>query len=224
MSKKENTAETNLENVEHALGRSERFIEDNQKNITIFVLALIIAVGGYWAYKKLYMEPRNAEAQQSVFHAQNYFNNDQFQIALDGDGMAPGFLEVIDNYGNTQAGRLSKYYAGISYLHLGEFEMAIDYLKGFKTKNIELKAIANGAMGDANIELGNQEEALKLYSKAIDSKNELTSPFYLLKKGILLEEMGNKADALKAYQTIKDEYKDSAEARQIDKYITRASL
>lgn len=224
MSKKESTAENNLENVEHALGRSERFIEDNQKNITIFVLALIIVVGGYWAYKKLYMEPRNAEAQQSVFHAQNYFNNDQFQIALDGDGMAPGFLEVIDNYGNTQAGKLSKYYAGISYLHLGEFEKALDYLKGFNSKNTELKAIANGAMGDAHIELGNQEEALKFYSKAVDSKNDLAAPFYLLKKGILLEEMGNKAEALKAYQTIKDEYGNSAEARQIDKYITRASL
>ncbi len=224
MSKKENTAENNLENVEHALGRSERFIEDNQKNITIFVLALIIVVGGYWAYKKLYMEPRNAEAQQSVFQAQNYFNNDQFQIALDGDGMAPGFLEVIDNYGNTQAGKLSKYYAGISYLHLGEFEMALDYLEGFSTNNEELKAIANGAMGDAHLELGNQEEALQFYSKAINAKNELASPFYLLKKGILLEEMGNKADALNAYQTIKDEYENSAEARQIDKYITRVSL
>jgi tetratricopeptide (TPR) repeat protein len=224
MSKKESTAENNLENVEHALGRSERFIEDNQKNITIFVLALIIVVGGYWAYKKLYMEPRNAEAQQSVFHAQNYFNNDEFQIALDGDGMAPGFLEVIDNYGNTQAGKLSKYYAGISYLHLGEFEMALDYLNGFKTKNEELKAIANGAMGDAHLELDNQEEALRFYNKAIDSKNELAAPFYLLKKGILLEEMGNKEDALNAYQTIKDDYENSAEARQIDKYITRVSL
>jgi tetratricopeptide (TPR) repeat protein len=224
MSKKESTAENNLENVEHALGRSERFIEDNQKNITIFVLALIIVVGGYWAYKKLYMEPRNAEAQQSVFHAQNYFNNDEFQIALDGDGMAPGFLEVIDNYGNTQAGKLSKYYAGISYLHLGEFEMALDYLNGFKTKNEELKAIANGAMGDAHLELDNQEEALRFYNKAIDSKNELAAPFYLLKKGILLEEMGNKVDALNAYQTIKDAYENSAEARQIDKYITRVSL
>ncbi len=224
MSKKENTAENNLENVEHALSRSERFIEDNQKNITIFVLALIIVVGGYWAYKKLYMEPRNAEAQQSVFHAQNYFNNDQFQIALDGDGMAPGFIEIIDNYANTQTGKLSKYYAGISYLHLGEFEMALDYLKGFNTKNEELKAIANGAMGDANLELGNKEEALQFYSKAIDSKNELATPFYLLKKGILLEEMNNKAEALKAYQMIKDEYKNSVEARQIDKYITRASF
>ena len=224
MSKKENTAETNLENVEHALGRSERFIEDNQKNITIFVLALIIVVGGYWAYKKLYMEPRNAEAQLSVFHAQNYFNNDQYQIALDGDGMAPGFLEVIDNYENTKAGMLSKYYAGISYLHLGEFELSIDYLKGFKTKNEELKAIANGAMGDAHLELGNMQEALKFYTKAIDAGNELATPFYLLKKGIILEEMDNKVEALKAYQTIKDKYENSAEARQIDKYITRVSL
>lgn len=104
MSKKENTAENNLENVEHALGRTERFIEENQKNITIIVLAIIIVVGGYWAYKKLYMEPRNAEAQQSIFHAQNYFSNDEFQTALDGDGMSPGFLELIDDYGNTRLG------------------------------------------------------------------------------------------------------------------------
>jgi tetratricopeptide (TPR) repeat protein len=224
MSKKESTAENNLENVEHALGRTERFIEENQKNITIIVLAIIIVVGGYWAYKKLYMEPRNAEAQQSIFHAQNYFSNDEFQTALDGDGMSPGFLEIIDDYGNTQAGKLSKYYAGISYLHLGEFELAIDYLKDFKTDNEELGAIANGAIGDANVELGNQEEALKWYTRAIKSENEIAAPFYSLKKGILLEEMGNKSEALEAYQLIKDQYEDSSEARQIDKYITRVSL
>jgi tetratricopeptide (TPR) repeat protein len=224
MSKKENTAENNLENVEHALGRTERFIEENQKNITIFILAIIIVVGGYWAYKKLYMEPRNAEAQQSIFHAQNYFSNDEFETALDGDGMSPGFLEIIDDYGNTQAGRLSKYYAGISYLHLGEFELAIDYLKGFKTNNEELETIANGAIGDAYIELEDQEEALKWYTKATKSENEITAPFYLLKKGILLEEMGNDPEALEAYQLIKDQYEESAEARQIDKYITRISL
>jgi len=224
MSKKETAAETNLESVEHALSSTEKFIEDNQKNITIIVLALIILVGGYWAYKKLYMEPRNEEAQQSIFQAENYFNNEQFQTALDGDGMAPGFLEIIDSYSNTQTGNLSKYYAGISYLHLGEFETAIDYLKDFNTKNIELKAIATGAIGDAYLELDNKEEALRYYNKAISIENELTTPFYLLKKGIVLEEMGNKEDALKAYQIIKDDFETSTEARQIDKYITRVSL
>ncbi|HBX87685.1 MAG TPA: hypothetical protein DEG09_03610, partial [Marinilabiliaceae bacterium] len=90
MSKKTTTsAEQNLQSVETALGKTEMFIEENQKNITIFILALIILVGGYWAYKKLYMEPRNEEAQKAAFIAQNYFSDNEFQLAVDGDGMAP---------------------------------------------------------------------------------------------------------------------------------------
>jgi tetratricopeptide (TPR) repeat protein len=224
MAKKQTTAENNLENVEHALGRSEQFIEENQKSITIFILALIILVGGYWAYKKLYLEPLEAEAQAQVFHAQSYFNNDEFQIAIDGDGMNPGFLEIIDNYGSTSAGRVSRYYAGISYLHLAEFEEAINYLKKFKTKNAELKAISTGAIGDAYLELGESAEALKWYTNASKVKNEMTTPFYLMKKGIVLEQMGDNSKALEAYKAIKEEYPNSSEARQIDKYITRVSL
>jgi|LSQX01.3.fsa_nt_gb tetratricopeptide (TPR) repeat protein len=225
MSKKTTTsAEQNLQSVETALGKTEMFIEENQKNITIFILALIILVGGYWAYKKLYMEPRNEEAQKAAFIAQNYFSDNEFQLAVDGDGMAPGFLEIIDSYRNTKTGKLSKYYVGVSYLHLGQYEDAITFLSGFKTKNPELKAIATGAIGDAHLELGNQDKALKQYDLAIAVNNDITTPFYLLKKGLVLESMGNNGEALKAYLIIKEEYGNSAEARQIDKYITRVSL
>lgn len=224
MSKKETTVENNLENVEHALGRTEKFIEDNQKTLTIILLALIVLVGGYWAYKKFYEEPRNTEAQKSIFQAQQYFGNEEFQLAIDGDGMEPGFLYVIDNYGGTQAGKLARYYTGISYLHLGEYESAIDYLKQFKTRNQELKALAEGAIGDAYLEMGNHSEAIKQYNKAIAVNNAVTAPFYLMKKGLVLEADGDKAGALESFKKIKDDFSESAEARQIDKYITRVSL
>lgn len=225
MSKKEKKAENSLENVEQALGRTELFIEKNQKTITIIVLALIVLVGGYWAYKKLYIEPLEVEAQRQVFYAQTSFSNDEYQVALEGDGNSPGFLEIIDTYGNTPIGNLSNYYAGICYLHLGEFENAINYLKKFKTSNIELKSIAAGAIGDAQLELGNKEEAVKAYNKAISSPtSEITTPFYLLKIGVVYEELGENEKALKSYQTIKEDYKNSSEARQIDKYITRVKL
>ncbi|WP_088654629.1 YfgM family protein [Geofilum rhodophaeum] len=224
MSKKETTVENNLENVEHALGRTEKFIEDNQKTLTIILLALIVLVGGYWAYKKFYEEPRNTEAQKSLFQAQQYFGNEEFQLALEGDGMESGFLDVIENSGGTQAGKLARYYAGISYLHLGDYESAIDYLKQFKTSNEELKSLAQGAIGDAYLELGNQAEALKQYNKAIAVNNAVTAPFYLMKKGLVLEAGGDKEGALESFQTIKDDFSESVEARQIDKYITRVSL
>lgn len=225
MSKKVTKADSNLENVEQALGRTELFIEKNQKTITIIVLALIVLVGGYWAYKKLYIEPLEVEAQRQVFYAQASFGNDEYQEALDGDGNSPGFLEIIDTYGNTPIGNLAHYYAGISYLHLGEFEDAIKYLKKFKTSDIELKSIAAGAIGDAQLELGNKEEAVKAYNKAISSPtSEITTPYYLLKMGIVYEELGENEKALEAYKSIKEDYKSSAEARQIDKYIVRVKL
>ena len=225
MSKKVTKAESNLENVEQALGRTELFIEKNQKTITIIILALIVLVGGYWAYKKLYIEPLEKEAQRQVFYAQSSFSNDAYQEALDGDGNSPGFLEIIDTYGNTAIGNLANYYAGVSYLHLGQFEEAIGYLKKFKTSNIELKSITAGALGDAQLELGNKEEAIKAYKRAISSPtSEITTPYYLMKIGLVYEELGENAKALESYKSIKEDYKESTEARQIDKYITRASL
>jgi tetratricopeptide (TPR) repeat protein len=224
MSKNQIKKDDTLENVEVALGKTEQFIENNQKLLTIIVLALVVVVGGYYAYQKLYLQPLDKEAQKEVFSAQLFFERDEYKMALEGDGLHPGFLDIIDQFGQTNVGKLSRYYAGVSYLHLGEFENAIEYLKKFKTDSPELAAVSAGAIGDCYLELGNKEESLDWYEKAVSYENLLTAPFYLLKQGMLLEQTGKNEEALKAYQTIKDKYKTSNEARQIDKYITRLAL
>lgn len=213
-----------FENVESALTKTEQFIEDNQKLISFAAIALIILVGGYWAFKKLYMEPLQKEAQENVFQAQQYFQTDSFNLALNGDGMNPGFLEIIDLYGSTDVGELSEYYAGACYLNLGDYENAVDYLEGFSTDEPILMATAQGATGDAYLELGNNDDAIKWYRKASKTDNELIAPVYLFKLGLLYEQSGNKEEALKAYNKIKDDYENSSEARQIDKYITRVKI
>jgi tetratricopeptide (TPR) repeat protein len=109
-------------------------------------------------------------------------------------------------------------------LQLGQFEDAIFHLKKFKTKEPRLNAISKGAIGDCYSELNNYDEALIWYAHAITVSDETTAPFYLFKQGILFEQTGQNEKALNAYQTIKDKYKTSTEARQIDKYITRVSL
>jgi tetratricopeptide (TPR) repeat protein len=216
--------EDSFENVESALTKTEQFIEDNQKLISFAAIALIVIVGGYWAFKKLYMEPLQKEAQETVFQAQQYFQTDSFNLALNGDGMNPGFLEIIDQYGATDVGELSEYYAGACYLNLGEYENAIDYLKGFSTDEPILMATTQGAIGDAYLELGNSDEAIKWYNKASKMENEIIAPAYLFKLGLLYEESGDKEKAIEVYTKIKNDYKNSAEARQIDKYITRAKI
>ncbi len=220
--KKNNDA--GFENVESALTRSEQFIEDNQKIISIVALAIIVVVGGFWGFKKLVFQPREKKAQSEMFFAQHYFEADSFKLALNGDGTNAGFLEIIDDFGSTKAGKLSHYYAGICYLNLGEHQNAIKHLEKFSTNEEILSAIAVGATGDAYLESGNKDKAISLYKKASNVKNDLTAPYYLMKLGMLYEETGKNSEAVKAYQTIKDEYQTSAEARQVDKYLTRALM
>ena len=222
--KKQKKQEGTLENVEMALSRTEQFIEENQKNLTIIVLAIVILIGGFWAYKRLYQLPLEQRAQRDVFQAQYYFEQDSFNLALHGDGINFGFLDMIDEYGSTKVGKLSHYYAGICYLRLGLFEDAIEQLQKFSVKDPRLDAVSKGAIGDCFSELDNFDEAISWYSKAILVNDETTTPFYLMKQGILLEKTGQLEKALINYQTIKDKYKTSTEARQIDKYITRVLI
>jgi tetratricopeptide (TPR) repeat protein len=223
MSKDKTTkASENLKEVEHALTTAELFFEKNAKLISMVFGAAVIVALVLLATHRFYTIPHESKAKEQIFTAEQYFEKDSFNLALNGDGNYPGVLDIIDNYGRTAAGNLAKYYAGISYLHLGKYKEAIDYLERFKTDDLLLKPIATGAIGDAYAELGNKENALKYYAEAAEMKaNSFTTPIYLLKQGRMLEMMGNKEKALSSYQMIKEKYADSNEGRLADKYIAR---
>jgi len=213
----------NLIEVESALTKTEQFLENNQKLIAIIIGAIVVVSVGYLGLNKFYLEPRSKDAQDQMFNAQNYFEKDSFNLALNGDGTNPGFLDIIDDFGSTDAGNLAKYYAGVSYLHMGQFDNAITYLKKFSTKDLLLGPISVGAQGDAQLELGKTDKALDLYTEAYKmNENELTAPIYMLKAGELLESSNKQDEALKLYETIKQKFPESNEGRSIDKYIARA--
>ena len=220
---KKNTQVDNLTEVESALTRTEQFLESNSKLIGIVIGAIVVVAVGYLGLNKFYLEPRSKEAQEQMFKAQNYFEKDSFNFALNGDGSNPGFLDIIDDFGSTDAGNLSNYYAGVSYLNMGQYDKAITYLKKFSTKDLLLGPISVGAQGDAQLELGKTDKALELYTEAYKmNDNELTSPIYMLKAGELLESSSKQDEALKIYETIKQKFPESTEGRSIDKYIARA--
>lgn len=201
------------------------FFEKNQNLIIGGVAALCIIVGGYLIYKFLVKEPAEKAAMSAMYKAESQFAQDSFAVALDnpGDGYK-GFLDIIEEYGSTKAGNLSKYYAGISYLNLGNFEATIEYLQDFSPSGKITPIMKFGALGDAQSELGNFDKALDNYKKAaFSTDNNFLGPYYLMKYGKLSEKQGNKAEALKAYSKIKSDYPLSTEAVSIDKFITRAS-
>ena len=222
--KQKDSAESGFESVENALSRTEKYIEENQKSLLIIVAAIIVIIGGYIGYRRFLVAPKEKEAQAQIFVAEQYFQRDSFNLALQGDGNNLGLLDIIDDYGITKTANLAQYYAGISYLRLGQYEDAIDHLKQFDSDDNMIAPIALGAIGDAYSELEDYDEAIDFYMKAAHfGKNEFITPIYLMKAGLLYEENEKYGKAVEVYKKIKTDYVNTSEGRQIDKYISRAS-
>lgn len=203
--------------------KAEHFVTENRKSLLIIggtILALILI---YISYQKFFLAPREKEAAAQMYVAERYFEKDSLDKALNGDGNFMGFASIVDEYGSTKSGNLAKYYLGLCYLKKGQFEQAIESLEEFSTNDELLAPLSTGAIGDAYSELNQLDKAASYYTKAASKKkNNFTSPIFLMKLGLTYEALNNYKKALETYTKIKEEYTNSTEARDIDKYIARA--
>ena len=213
-----------LKNVEETLTKTEQFLEENYKPL-LYILGIVVVIVGLFWLGRLYLNNRNNEAQSQMYQAQRYLEMDSVNLALNGDGNYLGFLDIASDYKYTKAGNLARYGAGICYLHLGNYEEAIEFLNKYSKQDKVIGSIAIGATGDAYVELGDIEKGISKYLEAAEfGDNSFNTPLYLMKAGELYEMNGNYAEALKIYENIKDKYPESTEGTTIDKYIARARL
>jgi len=221
--KKKKAEDKNIVAVEEALSKSEQFIENNQNTIVYTIAIIVILIAGYIGYTRFILVPREKEGFSEMFMAEKYFEKEDYELALEGDGEYPGFLDIIADYRLTKASNLARYYAGISLIMLGEYDEGISQLDRFRKRDQILGAMAYGAMGDAYWDMGELHNAARYYRRAYRYKpNKLTTPAFLLKAGLLFEEKGEYQEALKRYERIQKEYPNTTEGRDIEKYIARA--
>ena len=213
-------------NVEDALTQSEAFLIKYKNAIIGGVVAVIIIVAGFIMYKNLYAEPREEKAQAALFKGQEYFEQDAFERALNGDSIGyTGFLKVADDYSGTKAANLAKAYAGICYAQLGKYEEAVKMLDSFNGKDQMVAPAILGAAGNCYAQLGQLDKAAStLLSAADKADNNTLSPIFLIQAGEILVKQGKYDDAVNAYTKIKDKYFQSYQAMDIDKYIEQAKL
>jgi tetratricopeptide (TPR) repeat protein len=221
--KRGNTDQTTevFENVEQSLTKAELFFEQNRNPLLIAAAVILGVALLYYVYAQYIVKPQEEEAQEMIFMAQKYFEQDSLKLALNGDGPNMGFIDIADEYSSTKAGNLASYYAGVCYLNLGDFENAIIYLDEFSGDDEIISVVAKGAIGDAFLELNQPEEALEYYTTATKvNKNEFVIPIYLQKAAQTAEILNDYKGALRFYERIKKEFPESREASDIDKQIT----
>ena len=200
--------------------RTETFLNENKNLVTGVVVAILVVVGGFLGYRSFYVQPMEEEAQSQMFMAEMYFERDSFRLALYGDANYPGFLTIIDEYGPTDAANLAHYYAGISFLHMGDYEGALEFLEDFDADDEVVGAVALGAMGDAYMELGQTDKGISHYKEAAGyDENSFTSAIYLMKAAKALEANDHFEEAKEVYQTVKTKYPETPQGREVEKYI-----
>jgi tetratricopeptide (TPR) repeat protein len=223
MKEKQDPSEKNIVAVEEALSRSEQFIERNQNILIGAVVVIVLLIAGYIGYTRFILEPREREARAEMFMAERFFENEQYQLALEGDGGNLGFLDIISEYRMTRSANLARYYAGISALRLGDYEDAISQLKKFNKRDKIVGAMAYGAIGDAYLQLEDYSNAARYYSRAYKHEsNPLTTPVFLMKAATVYEIKGDYGKAVDLYEKIHTDFPNSNEARSAERLMARA--
>jgi len=224
MAKKEEHKHELLENPEalkEKLAGAENWLESNPKVAVGFATAILLIVGGYFGFH-YYKNSQNVLAQKEMFQAVFYFEADSLDKALNGDGNNLGFLNIIEDYGITDAGNLSNYYAGVCYLKQGKFELARLYLEDFSSNDLLVQARAYSLLGDTYMEEQKFEDAAKFYNKAANYRpNKYFSPAYLMKEALAYEKLNQNDKAKEAYEKIITKYWDSGEYQNARKFKAR---
>ncbi len=224
--RKETRAEKGFENIEEALTSTERFLDKNQRSIVIGLIIVILLVGAYLAYHYLIKLPRVEKAQTAIFKGERYFQQGDDSLALFGNGNDYiGFEAIASQYKGTKTGNLAHAYAGISYSRMGDNAKALEHLNKFNGKDLLITPAVTGAIGDVYMNMGETDKAVNQFLKAAkEADNEMLSPIYYKKVGVAYLSVGNYDKAIEIFQLIKDNYLNSPEAQEADKFIMQAKL
>ncbi len=226
--KEQQGAETN------ALSQKEAVFMKHKKAISAAIVIVILIIAGVLSYETYISGPREQEASTALAKGQDYFANQQFELALKGDSTGyKGFLNIASDYSSTDAGNLANLYAGLCYANLDKWNDAVKYLEKYSAADDEMVSpAATAALGNAYAHVKQLDKAVEYLKKAAsmaDSEaegnaNNSLSPTFLIQAGEILESQNKKDEALKIYQDVKKKYVNSPVYGEIDKYIERVSV
>ena len=209
--------------IEDALNGKEAFLLKYQKQIIGCVVALVVVVAGYILYDTYVAGPQAQKDSTALAKGQEYFMNEQFDKALNGDSTGfVGFAKLASELGG-KPGNLANLYAGLCYANLDKWQEAANLLEKFDSKDDQMiSPAALGALGNAYAHLNQLDKAVSTLKKAAEqADNNSLSPTFLIQAGEILESQNKKDEALKLYQTVKEKYFNSMQYQTIDAYIER---
>ncbi len=204
--------------------RARDFWSRNGKTVTIAALAVIVLGAAYLGYKYLVQGPKEQKAADALAVAEGYYRADSVGVALNGDGVNPGFLKVISQYGGTKAGNLARFYAGSLLLKQGKFAEASKHLSEFSTDSKMIQARAYKLLGDAYAEQGKNSDALAQYKKAANhfTDDEVNASEYLFMAAYFADRVAkDQKQAVELFRDLKTRFPRTERGFEAEKYLAQ---
>ncbi len=241
MAEKKTAAKTNVQESD-VMQKAKGFWAKYSKTVIYAGVIIIVLGGAYVGYKYFYKAPREQKAKDLVFAAERIFDKmattsfskDSVNLVLNGGTDADGYkitglLKVVKDYSGTGTANRAEFIIGACYLHLKEFDKAIQHLKKFEGNGAhQVQSKAYIMLGHAYAEQNKKDDAFTYYKKAatVNEKDEAITPDALMTAAMYAETIGKIKDAIELYKKVKENYPLSqlAQSGEVDKYLARLGV
>ncbi len=204
------------------------FYEENKKKILYVALGVVVVAGllGLYIYKNRANNELAATALGKIYSYYDQGSSDPnaYTLAINGipERKVEGLKSIVDKYGSSSSGEVAKLYLGNAYYATGKIDDAMKMFEGFSSSDPALSAAAIAGEGACYESKANFEQAAAMFEKA-GSMQTLSGAEYLQSAARNYGLKGDKAKALEVCKKIKKEYPKSAQARDIDRFISEYS-
>ncbi|MEM1128662.1 MAG: hypothetical protein AAGI71_18610 [Bacteroidota bacterium] len=206
-----------------AYARTWDFYDKNKGLVVGAGVALVVLIAALIGFGFM-QQQRGVDAQSLLAQALPAYETGRYQEALDGSDAAPGLLEVIREYGSSDAGNLAAFYAADAYFRLGQYDEALRYFDQYDVDDSLVGASALSGQAKVHEIQGNFDRAGDLYRRAAQTyEDPLTSPVYLMQAGRAYEKAAAFGQAQAAYELLLDAYPEATQAAEAQILSARAA-
>jgi tetratricopeptide (TPR) repeat protein len=193
---------------------AEKFINDNRQRFVYVIGAVIAVIVLSIGYDEFVVQPANADANEDMWRAEQYFMVDSTDWALNGDGLSATLQDVMDEHSGTSAAARAAYEMGLILRGEGDFAGALDAFNESDMDGEILSVIVEINRGDCMVELGDYDAALRTFNAAAKSATGSNAggylaPLALYKSAVVAMELGNNSSASASLNSIVKDYPNS---------------
>jgi tetratricopeptide (TPR) repeat protein len=206
--------------------KATTFYEEHKRWISIGVTAVAVLAITLIVYGKNRAD-NNVSASTELGNIYPLFDSGQFQLAVDGvpERNIKGLKSIVDEFGNSEAGDIARFYLASACYQLGKYDEALDQFKRCSVADETLEISRLSGIASAYEAKGMPKDAAEYFEKAaLKNGKDPGAAENLNAAARNYARAGEKEKALDLLRKLKKTYPATTFGREADREIAALSL